>query len=110
VAIDTTVTVSFRLDAGDAQALTPAPHPSLVAPVLIYKKEPEYSPEARRAGYQGTVVLSLFVGADGAPRDVKVTRALGLGLDEKAVEAAQAWQYKPTMQDGRPGDSPPWSR
>jgi TonB family protein len=47
-------------------------------------------------------VLGLIVGTDGLPRDVKGIRRLGLGLDEKAVEAVRQWKFKPAMKDGRP--------
>jgi TonB family protein len=72
------------------------------APRAIYKPEPEYSTEARQAKYQGTVVVSLVVGADGQPRALRVARALGMGLDEKALEAVRQWRFEPAMKDGRP--------
>jgi len=71
-------------------------------PRVIYQPEPEYSEEARKAKYQGTCVLWLVVGADGRPRDVKVTRSLGLGLDEKAIETVRTWKFEPAMKDGKP--------
>jgi TonB family protein len=74
----------------------------VTAPRAIYKPDPEYSTEARQAKYQGTVVLSLIVGADGIPRAVKVARALGMGLDEKAMEAVRQWRFEPAMKDGKP--------
>jgi TonB family protein len=64
--------------------------------------EPEYSEEARAAGLQGTCVLSLVVGADGKPRDIAVVRRLGMGLDEKAVEAVRAWTFEPARKEGVP--------
>ena len=72
------------------------------APRAIYKPEPEYSTEARQAKYQGTVVVSLIVGSDGKAHDVRVARSLGMGLDEKAIEAVQQWRFEPAMKDGRP--------
>jgi TonB family protein len=71
-------------------------------PVLISKHEPKYSPEALKAKLQGTIRLSLVVGMDGVPQDVKVLRGLGLGLDEKAVEAVQGWRFKPATRGGEP--------
>ena len=73
-----------------------------VAPVLLVKRDPEYSPEARAAKYQGTVVLYVTIGTDGLVRNIKVLKSLGLGLDEKAIEAVQGWRFKPAQQDGNP--------
>ena len=71
-------------------------------PVAIYQPAPEYSKEARHAKYQGTCVLWLIVGTDGRPRDIRVRRTLGLGLDEKAIEAVKQWKFKPAMKDRMP--------
>ena len=70
------------------------------APSVIYKVEPEYSEEARKAKFQGTVVLFIVVDEHGNPRDLRVLRPLGLGLDQKAIEAVQKWKFKPGMKDG----------
>jgi TonB family protein len=72
------------------------------APKAIYAPDPEYSEEARKAKYQGTVVLSLIVGADGMPRDIRVARSVGLGLDEKAIETVKTWKFEPGTKDGKP--------
>ena len=72
------------------------------APREIYAPDPEYSEEARKAKYQGTVILWVIVGADGKPRDVKIARSLGMGLDEKAIEAVRTWKFAPATKDGQP--------
>jgi protein TonB len=72
------------------------------APTVLLKIEPEYSEEARKAKWQGTVVLSLIVDEKGMPEELKVVRALGLGLDQKAIEAVTKWRFKPGMKDGKP--------
>jgi TonB family protein len=72
------------------------------APRVLFSPDPDYSDEARKAKYQGTVGLWLVVGPDGRPRDVKVARSLGMGLDEKAVNAVRQWKFEPAMKDGRP--------
>lgn len=71
-------------------------------PQLVYKTDPEYSEEARKAKFQGVVVLSIVVEPDGHVSNVKVVRALGLGLDEKAIEAVMKWKFKPGMKGGQP--------
>ncbi|HXW92586.1 MAG TPA: energy transducer TonB [Terriglobales bacterium] len=72
------------------------------APRPVFTPDPEYSEEARKAKYQGTCVLWMIVGPDGKPRDIKVARTLGLGLDEKAIEAVKQWKFEPAMKDGQP--------
>jgi periplasmic protein TonB len=72
------------------------------APKAIYAPDPEYSEEARKVKHMGTVVLWLVVGPDGRPRDIKVLRTLGLGLDEKAIEAVKNWRFEPAYKDGKP--------
>ncbi len=71
-------------------------------PSVISKVEPEYSEEARKAKWQGVVEISLVVDEHGLPQNMKVTHALGLGLDEKAIQAVQKWKFKPGMKDGKP--------
>ena len=72
------------------------------APKAVFAPDPEYSEEARKAKYSGTCVLWLVVGPDGRARDIRVARTLGLGLDEKAIEAVKTWKFEPAMKDGRP--------
>jgi protein TonB len=72
------------------------------APSVLSKVEPEYSEEARKAKWQGTVILQLVVDEHGLPQQMKVTRSLGLGLDAKALEAVAKWKFRPGMKDGKP--------
>jgi periplasmic protein TonB len=71
-------------------------------PTLIYAPDPEFSDEARRAKYQGVCVLELVVDAQGNPQRVHVIRPLGMGLDEKALEAARQYKFKPAVFQGHP--------
>lgn len=71
-------------------------------PRAIYDPEPEYSEEARKAKHQGSVVLSAIIGPDGRPRNLHVERSLGMGLDEKALEAVTKWRFAPSTKDGHP--------
>ena len=71
-------------------------------PSVLYKVDPEYSEEARKAKYSGTVLIQLVVDPDGKARNIKVVRSLGLGLDEKAMEAVAKWKFKPGLKNGSP--------
>src|SRR5690348_14845217 len=72
------------------------------APRALSTPDPEYSEEARKAKYQGTVVLWLIVDQNGHPQQVRVARSLGMGLDQKAIEAVKQWKFEPAMKDGKP--------
>jgi protein TonB len=71
-------------------------------PRPIYSPEPEFSEEARKAKYQGTCTLRLVVDTDGHPSNIRVASSLGMGLDEKAIEAVKNWRFEPSMKDGHP--------
>jgi TonB family protein len=74
------------------------------APSIVYRVEPTYSEEARKAKYQGVVVLSAIVRKDGTIEILKVVRGLGLGLDENAIQALKQWRFRPGMKNGVPVD------
>jgi len=71
------------------------------APVALNSVEAEFSDEARRAKYQGVCLISLIVDAQGNPQNPRVIRTLGMGLDEKALEAVRKYKFRPAMKDGR---------
>lgn len=70
-------------------------------PVAVYSPEPSYSEEALKAKYQGTVVLTIVVGADGAVKQAAVVRSLGMGLDENAIETVRTWRFNPATRCGK---------
>jgi TonB family protein len=71
-------------------------------PIPIVTPEAEFSDEARRNKYQGVCMISVIVDARGYPQNPRVARSLGMGLDEKALEAVQRYRFKPAMKDGKP--------
>jgi TonB family protein len=71
-------------------------------PVPLVSPEAEFSDEARRNKYQGICMISVIVDAHGYPQNARVIRALGMGLDEKALEAVQKYRFRPAMKDGKP--------
>jgi TonB family protein len=71
-------------------------------PVPLKIGEAEFSDEARRAKYQGICIVSVIIDAEGKPRNLHVVRGLGMGLDEKAMEAVSQYRFKPAKKDGVP--------
>ncbi len=71
-------------------------------PVVLTKVDPEYSEEARKAKYSGMVELEAIVDTDGRARDIRVVKSLGMGLDEKAMEAVAKWKFRPGTKNGQP--------
>jgi TonB family protein len=74
----------------------------VTAPTLLTKVEPEYSEEARKAKHQGTVTLYVQVDTRGRAISMRVLHSLGLGLDEKAIDAVRQWKFRPGTKDGKP--------
>ena len=73
-------------------------------PTILFKVDPQYSEEARKAQYQGTVVLEAIVRSDGTVEILRVVRSLGFGLDDKAIEAVRQWRFRPGTRNGEPVD------
>ena len=68
----------------------------------IYTPQPDYTEEARQAHREGVCVLSMIVGVDGKTSNIVVIKKVGLGLDEKAVEAVRTWRFEPGRRNGKP--------
>jgi TonB family protein len=71
-------------------------------PRIIYSPAPEYSEQARKAKREGTCTLFLVVGTDGRTSNVRVFSSLGMGLDERAIEAVKKWKFAPATRKGKP--------
>jgi TonB family protein len=87
---------------GDGNSIYAPGQRGVIAPTLLIAPEAEFSDEARRNKYQGTCMLSVIVDAHGNPQNVHVIRALGMGLDQKALEAVRRYRFKPGTKDGKP--------
>jgi TonB family protein len=70
-------------------------------PKCAYCPDPQYSDEAREAKLQGAVTLQVLVGADGRASQIRVVRGIGLGLDERAVQAIRGWKFVPALDASR---------
>ncbi|WP_263367155.1 energy transducer TonB [Edaphobacter bradus] len=75
---------------------------SVTAPEVLYLVEPEFSEEARKAKVSGDVSVYLWVDEHGKPTHVRVVHGMGLGLDERAIEAVKQYRFKPAMENGKP--------
>jgi len=74
----------------------------VTSPVAKFTPDPDFSEEARKAKYQGIVTLAAVIGPDGRPRNLRVVHALGMGLDEKALERVRTWLFEPGKRNGQP--------
>lgn len=91
--------------AGDGDSIVGSvygPGKGITLPVVIHKVEPEFSEEARKAHYSGSVLIRVDVDAMGNPRNIRIIRSVGMGLDDRAVEAVSKWRFKPGTKDGKP--------
>ncbi len=80
----------------------PAGRGGVTVPEVIFNPEPGFSEEARKVKHQGMVLLLVVVGKDGHTYDIRVAQSLGMGLDEKAMEAVNRWRFRPATKDGQP--------
>lgn len=90
-----------------AQPAAPSPAPNtipagLTMPSVIFKRDPEYTEAAQKAGIRGAVVLNVVVGPDGVPRDPHISRSLTPELDQRAIDAVLEWRFRPGEKDGKP--------
>lgn len=70
-------------------------------PVVISRVEPEFSEEARRAGWSGgTVRAFITIDEHGHADTVKVIDSPGMGIDDNVVAALRRWRFKPAIKNG----------
>jgi protein TonB len=75
---------------------------AVLAPKVLVQVDPEFSEEARKAKFSGNVEVYLWVDANGNPSHVRVVRGVGMGLDQKAVDAVRQYKFKPATKNGKP--------
>ena len=104
----TSVAVASAVPGPPAPVVAPPAPPSTVqggdlASQMVAGKPPRYPVESRRKREQGTVVLSLTLGLDGAVEAIGVSHSSGFRrLDDAALDAVRRWRWKPMMRDGQP--------
>jgi TonB family protein len=94
--------LSASTQVGNETVYHPGKDKDVKPPTLKSKVEPDYSAEARAAKYSGTVILKAEIGSDGVPHSLQLLRPIGLGLDEKAVQAVSQWRFRPATKDDQP--------
>src|SRR5208282_5774561 len=85
---------------GSGPGVGPGEGDGIGEPVCIYCPQPPYTEEARKARFQGTVLMQVTILPDGTPTDVRVVRGLGMGLDESAIRQVRQWRFKPVIGPG----------
>jgi TonB family protein len=73
----------------------------MTQPSLISRVQPDYPSAERRAGREGTVVVTAVIGKDGVVRDAKVIRSVSPALTAAAIDAVLKWRYRPAQLEGR---------
>jgi protein TonB len=64
--------------------------------------DPQYTESARRAHVAGSVRLAFFITPNGFPRQIRVVKGLGYGLNQKAIDALSHWRFQTTLKNGKP--------
>ena len=80
------------------------PGSGIEPPTLVREVKPNYTDEARRRAIEGDVVLEIVVRRDGTVGNVQVTRSLGGGLEQRAIDAVRQWRFGPAKRQGTPVD------
>lgn len=101
-AATSTVAAALEIETPDGPVYKVSESGGIIAPKAIYSPQPEFSERARKDGEGGTVTVSMIVGVDGKPRDLRVECASAPDLTEKAVESINTWRFEPGTKDGKP--------
>ena len=79
------------------------PGGDVMAPSVVYRPNPAYTPEARDRGIEGVVALWIVIDAQGNVSDIKqVSEPLGGGLDKSAFNTVKTWKFTPATRNGVP--------
>jgi TonB family protein len=82
--------------------IVPSADRSITRPKIVHQLNPEFSEEARSTKYQGSITLAITVDKTGRAQSIRIMRPIGMGLDQKAVEAVSTWQFEPALRGGEP--------
>ena len=96
------VDASVEFECGPPAPVKIEPGKLDTVPQQIFKREPIYTTAAQQAKRKGTVRIALMVDQSGHTSNAFVIESLGIGLDEKAVEAVKTWRFRPATRGGVP--------
>ncbi|MFZ3047517.1 MAG: energy transducer TonB [Desulfatirhabdiaceae bacterium] len=100
---ETQTDTSPATDAHDAHQ--PAPEPEIREAYPLYQSNPppSYPQQARKRGFQGTVILKVLIGTDGNVSDIDIQETSGHSiLDQAARETVGGWIFKPGYRGNEP--------
>jgi len=95
--VELPIYLAFDFNKGDVKSQVQPDLPFPTAP-----KKPIEAQAAQASKFNGVVVLGMIVEPEGVPGDIWVKQKLGLGLDQKAIEAVQRWRFRPAIKNGQP--------
>jgi TonB family protein len=62
---------------------------------------PDFSAKAQKAKYQATVLMTIVVDKSGNVDRIRIDRAAGMDLDDRAVEKVKTWRFEPATRNGQ---------
>jgi TonB family protein len=75
---------------------------SYTPPFPIHTVDADFADPFTNHPYVQAAIVSVLVGEDGLPKDVRVVRGLGFGLDKKAEAAVWQYRFFPATKKGQP--------
>lgn len=102
---------SLAVATAPASSATARPAPTAVAALVppssdadyLHNPPPVYPRMSRRMGEQGTVLVRVFINAEGRAEKAEIRTSSGYTrLDEAALETVQRWRYASGQRGGQP--------
>jgi hypothetical protein len=75
---------------------------SYTAPIPIHTVDADFADPFARHPYVQDAVVAVLVSEEGLPKEVRVVRGLGFGLDKKAEAAVWQYRFYPATKKGKP--------
>lgn len=93
----------FRLDkdSTSGETIYHAGQDHIKFPKPLQTPLPDFSEKARKAKYQATTLMTIVVDKSGNVTRIRIDRAAGMDLDDRAVERVKTWRFEPATRDGQ---------